>query len=144
MGSLPGRMEVPHAGKKRRILFEDIFISSLTWRWGENLSLPVFNRARGRSGQIQAYTYGNSQAPQDHVGRNFFSSLTKGLQLKWSSLGSEEMEMGQGGRVECYKSGTDSNLPQKVSGDDEGDGHTRWIYFVGVNMKTDTWKWWRW
>jgi hypothetical protein len=32
-------------------------------------------------------------------GGNFHSNLTKGLQLKWSSLGSEGMDQGEGSQV---------------------------------------------
>jgi hypothetical protein len=40
---------------------------------------------------------------QVYAGENFHSSLTKDLQLKWGSLGSEETDQG-GGAVLC-KSG---------------------------------------
>jgi hypothetical protein len=48
-------------------------------------------RGKSEFGQTHAYTYANSQVPQVHEGGNFHYSLTKGLQLKWGSLGSEKM-----------------------------------------------------
>jgi hypothetical protein len=39
-GSLPGGMEASHAGKEKEFLFLVVFISSLTWRWGENPFTP--------------------------------------------------------------------------------------------------------
>jgi hypothetical protein len=50
----------------------------------------------GGAGQTHAYTYANSQV---HEGGNFHSSLTKDLQLKWGSLGSEEQGAANGRMV---------------------------------------------
>jgi hypothetical protein len=33
-------MEASHAGKEKEFLFLVVFISSLTWRWGENPFTP--------------------------------------------------------------------------------------------------------
>jgi hypothetical protein len=63
-------VEAPRVGKKGRILFLDIFMSSLTWSWGGNSchsqSPVVFGGVRGRegeSGRTCAYTYVNSWVP---------------------------------------------------------------------------------
>jgi hypothetical protein len=96
--------------KGGEFLFYVVFISSLTWRWGESLHhspSPMTFWPGGRSEQTQACTCASSQLLQVHEGGNRHSSLTKDLQLKWSFLDSEGMDqdMGEGAVGEIRKGG---------------------------------------
>jgi hypothetical protein len=84
-------MEAPCAGgKKGRILSQEVFISALTWKWGENpcdsLSLVAFGPGGG-SGWTHAYSCALVLILRSpvHAAGNFHSDLTKDLQLKWIS-----------------------------------------------------------
>jgi hypothetical protein len=87
-------MEAPPARKKGKDFTLGHFYIILNLevrRKHMSLQSPLAFRPGGGAGQIPAYTCVNSQVPHAHEEGNFHSSLTKGLQLKWSSLGSEVM-----------------------------------------------------
>jgi hypothetical protein len=63
------------------------FYVTLNLEVGENLHhfpFPVALGLGGRSGWTYAYTCANSQVPYVHAVGNFYSNLTKELQLKWA------------------------------------------------------------
>jgi hypothetical protein len=83
--------------KKERILFYIIFISSLSWKWGENPHHPIL-WARGRIWMDSCIHLCYFSGILNPCGKKFHSNLTKDLQLKWRSLGS--VRMGQRGAQE--------------------------------------------
>jgi hypothetical protein len=85
-------MDVPCARKKERILFLVIFVSSLTWRWGENLHLSCLKWPSGQEDlgglmhtPMLILRYPKSM--QEEIPT--LSNLSTDLLLKWSSGGSE-------------------------------------------------------
>jgi hypothetical protein len=96
--------EEPHAGDKREEFYFELILYHLSLEVGRNsMSFPIFNGPSGQKEDLGRLTHIPVLILRKLAGGNFHLNLTKYLQLKWGSLGSDEM--GQGGGAGCFKSG---------------------------------------